>query len=97
MPYTESLLPFSGSTIQSRHASHAGAEDAKDRALPQTLRYLAYLRARGEQGATDAEAAEALGLQRSSINARRSVLMREGLVVSGGHRWRRGIVVRGEP
>lgn len=86
MPYSEALLPFSGSTTQSRHASHAGAEDAKERALPQTIRYMRFLKDRGAYGATDAEAAKALGLERSSINARRKPLCDEGFVIAAGHR-----------
>ena len=84
MPYTASLLPFSGSTIQSRHASHAGAEEAKDRALSQTVRYLELLKEHG--GLTDAEAARLMGVERSSVNARRAPLCKAGLVIAEGYR-----------
>lgn len=85
MPYIEGALPFSGITSQSRHASHAGAENAAPRALSQTVRYLQTLKAR-PHGLTDAEAADLLGLQRSSINARRVPLVKAGLVVPDGFR-----------
>ncbi len=85
MPYTEQGLPFaSGITPQSQHTSRAGAEDAAGRALPQTIRYLRCLKDHG--GLTDLEAAKLLGLERSSINARRVPLMKAGIVVSCGFR-----------
>ena len=77
-------LPFAGITPLSRHTSHAGAEDAAPRALPQTIRYMAALRQHG--GLTDHEAAKVLGLERSSINARRSDLVKAGIVVAEGTR-----------
>lgn len=85
MPTTAAGLPFSGSTPISRHASHQGAEDAEVRALPQTIRLLALYKSR-PQGATDWEAAELLGLERSSVNARRSPLVKAGLVYADGTR-----------
>lgn len=85
MPYTDSGLPFSGLTPQSAHASRAGAEDAAARALPQTVRYLALLKSRS-QGCTDAEAADLLGLERSSVNARRVPLVKAWLVYADGFR-----------
>jgi hypothetical protein len=86
MPHLhEGQLPFSGSTQQSRHASRAGAEDAAPRALSQSIRYLSLLKMR-PQGCTDAEAADLLGLERSSINARRVPLVKAGLVVADGFR-----------
>ena len=54
------------------------------RALPQTVRYMAALQAHG--GLTDAEAARVLGLERSSVNARRAPLVKAGLVVANGFR-----------
>jgi hypothetical protein len=84
MPWTTADLPFSGSTTQSRHASRSGAEDATDRALPQTVRYMALLREHG--GLTDAEAARLLRIERSSVNARRVPLVKAGLVVADGFR-----------
>ncbi len=85
---TQTGLPFAfhGLTPQSRHTSYQGAQDAAPRAANQQVRYLAYLRLRGAQGATDREAAEYLGLERTSVNARRSELVKAGLVVPGGFR-----------
>lgn len=83
--YIEGALPFGGSTPQAAHASRAGAEDAAPRALNQTVRYLALLKSR-PQGCTDAEAAHLLGLERTSINARRRPLVKAGLVYSDGFR-----------
>lgn len=80
MPYTDAGLPFSGSTPLSSHCSCSGAEDAKGRALTQTVRYLAALRQQGPL--TDAEAAKLLGIERSSVNARRAVLVKAGLVIA---------------
>lgn len=86
MPYVhDGQLPFSGLTPQSAHASRAGAEDAAPRALSQTVRYLSLLKSR-PQGCTDAEAAELLGLERSSVNARRVPLVKAGLVYADGFR-----------
>jgi hypothetical protein len=84
MPHTDAGLPFQGCTPLSRFTSHAGAQDAKDRALPQTVRYLALLKESG--GLTDAEAATRLGIERSSVNARRVPLVKAGLVVADGVR-----------
>ena len=77
-------LPFSGITPPSRHASYLGAQDASGRSQPQAERYLKLLRERGPQ--TDWEAAKALGLERTSITARRAPLVRAGLVVPDGFR-----------
>jgi hypothetical protein len=85
MPWIEEVLPFSGSTPQSRHTSRAGAENAAPRALNQTLKYMAALKAR-PNGLTDFEAAEVLGIERTSVNARRRPLVKAGLVVTGGFR-----------
>jgi len=88
MPHstTTPSLPFSGSCVQSRHASYQGAVDASARAGRQTRRYLGFLAACGAYGATDWEAAEALGVERTTINARRNELVRLGRVVAGGFR-----------
>ncbi len=90
MPWIESALPFSGSSPQAAHASRAGAEDAAPRALSQTVRYLAALKARGDFGLTDAEAATLLNVERSSINARRVPLVKANLVYGDGFRLRPG-------
>ena len=85
MPHTEQGLPFSGVTPQSRHASHAGAQDAAPRALSQTIRLLALLKAH-PLGLTDAESAVLLNIERTSINARRAPLVKAGLVYAAGFR-----------
>jgi len=85
MPYTESRLPFSGSTVSSRHTSYLGAESAKGRAQTQADRYLALLKA-SPDGLTDMQAARQLGLERSTINARRAELVKSDLVYAGGFR-----------
>jgi predicted transcriptional regulator len=82
--WIEGALPFQGSVPQSAHSSRAGAEDAAPRALSQTVRYLSALKTYG--GLTDAEAASRLGLERSSINARRRPLVKAGLVIADGFR-----------
>lgn len=86
MPHTAAGLPFSGSTPISRHTSHQGAEDAKVRALPQSILYLRLLHDRYPDGLTDAEAADLLAIERSSINARRAPLVQAGLVETCGTR-----------
>lgn len=86
MPYTEAGLPFSGAVAQSQHTSRAGADNATGRAVNQTIRYLAALKDRGDHGLTDLEAARVLGIERSSVNARRRPLVAAGLVVAGGFR-----------
>lgn len=91
MPWIDRALPFSGSTPLSQHTSRHGAEDAAPRALSQTVRYLAALKAYG--GLTDAEAAKLLNVERTSINARRAPLVKAGLVVPNGTRpWPTGKV-----
>jgi hypothetical protein len=84
MPYSESSLPFSGLTPLSRHTSSLGALDASERALTQTVAYLRILKIYG--GRTDAEAAQLLHVERSSVNARRAPLVKAGLVVAFGTR-----------
>lgn len=85
MPYLEQGLPFSGKSPQSRHASRSGAEHAKDRALPQTVRYLQILKDH-PNGLTDREAADLLMIERSTVNARRSELVKADLVYADGFR-----------
>lgn len=84
--HTDSGLPFSGAIQQSRHASYQGAEAAKDRAPSQVLRYLALLAQRYPDGLTDQEAADLLGLERSTINARRGQAMAADLIRADGSR-----------
>jgi hypothetical protein len=64
-------LPFSGNTVESRHASYLGAKAAEPRAAKQRERYRALLREHRE-GLTDAEAAFLLNVDRTTINARRN-------------------------
>lgn len=82
---TQTDLPYSGVTSQSRHASYTGAVDAQPRAASQIVRYLQLLKSH-PQGCTDREAAEALGLERTSINARRAMLVKAQLVYPDGFR-----------
>ncbi len=88
MSTTASGLPFQGVTPISRHTSYQGADEAKERALPQAVRYLQLLHARYPDGFTDAEAATVLEVERSSVNARRSPLVQAGLVEPWGTRAR---------
>jgi hypothetical protein len=71
MPFTEQDLPFSGRSPQPRHASYLGAKDAQPRAGRQIRQYLQLL-ADHLEGLTDAEAASLMGIERSTINARRN-------------------------
>jgi len=71
-------LPFQGSTPMSLHCSAEGAKSAAERCGRQALALLALYRARGPL--TDADAADAMGIERTSINARRNALVRLGLV-----------------
>lgn len=83
--WIEGVLPYGGETPQSRHASRAGAEDAAARAASQMVRYLQLLKSR-PQGCTDLEAAAFLDIERTSVIARRAVLMKANLVYPDGFR-----------
>ena len=72
--YVDQQLPYSGITAISRHCSAEGARSALRRSAGQTARYLRLLARQGARGCTDYEAAAILGVERTSINARRSVL-----------------------
>jgi hypothetical protein len=85
MPYTDSELPYSGSVPLTIHTSRQGAEDAKARALPQTIRYVAALQDAAE-GLTDAEAAKVLDIPLASVCARRAPLRKAGLIYAEGTR-----------
>ena len=61
-----------------RHCSSMGALDAAERSGRQALALLAAYRQHGPL--TDQEAADRLGIERSSINARRAGLIRLSLV-----------------
>ena len=82
MPWTQHGLPFAGRTQTPRHCSWVAAERSAVRATTQTARLMALYVTRGPQ--TDADAALALGLDRSTINARRATLVRSGAIVA---RW----------
>lgn len=71
---TQSQLLFSGSTPLSRHCSAQGALDAQPRVCRQTRRYLFLLHARGLHGLTDWEASVLMGVERTTVNARRNPL-----------------------
>jgi len=71
-------LPFSGSVTLSRHCSHQGAVGASERVGRQCLALLTAYRERGPL--TDAAAAQMLGVERTTICARRNELKRRGLV-----------------
>lgn len=74
--------PFSGSTPLSKHTSWLGAQSAAERIGRQSLELLTAYRERGPL--TDAEAAEVLNVERSTINARRNELVQRGLVEAIG-------------
>jgi hypothetical protein len=81
MPYTDHGLPFASSESPvAAHCSHQGAIHAERRAGPQVLLLLAAYATYGPM--TDAEAAKRLGLERSTINARRVPLRDRGIVVA---------------
>lgn len=85
MPHLDAsplTLPFQGSESIARHCSHQGAVSAAERAGRQAVAILALYQQRGPL--TDAEVAEALGIQRSSVNARRAALAKLQLVRSWG-------------
>src|SRR3990167_9110679 len=71
---------------KSSSTSIAGAEHAKYRAGGQVAKVYEAIRDCGEHGATDAELAAALGLERSTICARRFLLLARGLIVKAGTR-----------
>lgn len=71
-------LPFSGACVLSRHCSHQGAKSAAERCGRQALAILALYKARGPL--TDAEVAQLLNIERTSVNARRNALVKLGLV-----------------
>lgn len=75
-------LPFSGAEPISRHCSHAGAVAASERVGRQCVELLSAYALHGPL--SDAEAAKHLGVERSTINARRAELRRRGLVCAQG-------------
>lgn len=85
MPYTDAQLPYSGSDPLTVHTSRQGAEDAKERAIEQTTRYIAAL-VDAVDGLTDHEAARLLGIPNTSVCARRAPLRKAGLIYAEGTR-----------
>lgn len=92
VPYRRATLaklvgaPWQGTTPQSAHASLEGARTvmAKDgAAISQAIKYWHWLLAQGIHGSTDWESQEALGIQRSSINARRAQLAAQSVARTG--------------
>jgi hypothetical protein len=69
--------------VQARHASRKGAEDAANRAENQTARLLSLYQDYPD-GLTDWQAKELLGIERTTVNARRSPLVKAGVVVANG-------------
>jgi CRP-like cAMP-binding protein len=69
----------------SRHCSRLGAERAKPRVAAQCQRLLDHY-AQYPAGLTDQEMATLLGVERSTVNARRSELVKAGLVSCCGSR-----------
>lgn len=69
--------------VQAQHASRRGAEDAANRCENQTARYLALLQDYPD-GLTDWQAKELLGIERTTVNARRAPLAKAGVVVANG-------------
>lgn len=77
-------LPFQGDEPRSRHTSYAGAKAASERVARQAMRLIDAYRDHGPL--TDAEAAFFLGVERTTINARRAELIARSLVESKGTR-----------
>lgn len=80
MPWLAQELPWQGSTPLSAHTSREGAQKAQKRAASQTVRLLELYAQYGPL--TDAEAARHLGVERTSVNARRVPLVTRGVVVA---------------
>lgn len=73
MPYVDpaqTSLPYQ----QGSDTSYDAAVQAKQFARTQREQYAAWVRARGEFGATDAEAEQGIPMRRSSVCARRNEL-----------------------
>jgi hypothetical protein len=73
-------------SVQARHASRKGAEDAANRCENQTARLLALYQSYPD-GLTDWQAAKLLGVERTTVNARRAPLTKTDppVVVANGH------------
>lgn len=81
MPWLDSRLPFADSPSPlAGQASYAGAQAATGRAENQTMRLLELYAKRGPTN--DWDAAKHLGIERSTVNARRAPLCQRGIVVA---------------
>ncbi len=73
--WLDQTVPIAPSeTPLARHCSALGAQDALPRACRQTRSYLRLMAQRGDNGLTDWEAADLMGIERTSITARRRPL-----------------------
>ena len=82
MPYTDQGLPFSGSTVTTRHTSHQAAVAASAKRGEKSTRYLGWLSMVGV--ATDWGAAEHFSWPLSSVCSIRNGLVDRGLVEVAG-------------
>jgi predicted ArsR family transcriptional regulator len=73
-------LPFQGSTPLSHHCSYEGARDASERVGRQCVELLTAYKERGPL--TDRQAAAVLGVDNTTICARRNELFKRKLVVA---------------
>lgn len=82
MPYTQGGLPYAPQS----DTSYDAAVQAKQFARTQREQYAAWVRARGEHGATDAEAEIEIPMRRSSVCARRNELEKTRVIVKTDRR-----------
>lgn len=81
MPWTSAELPFADSPSPlAGQASFEGAQAAAGRSENQTIRLLEVYAKRGPTN--DWDAAKMLGIERSTVNARRRPLCKRGIVVA---------------
>lgn len=71
---TQFGLPWQGTTPGARHASWMGAEAAAKGRRAKTARYITIVRAAGDTGITDHQAADRAGLPLQSVNSIRNAL-----------------------
>ena len=77
-------LPVSGRTQAARHASSTGAQAGQRTHGRKSLAYLRALAVAERDGLNDFDAAQVLGIYRTSVNSVRAALMRAGLVEETG-------------
>jgi len=77
-------LPVSGHTPAARHASSTGAQAGQRTHGRKSLAYLRALAVAEGDGLNDFDAAQVLGIYRTSVNSVRAALMRAGLVEETG-------------